>query len=220
MTGGMGGGWSGGGPTAGGGAANGAWQCAGPGYGTAGAGSFRTGMLGLTMKQGYLDVLSPVATADAAVAAVESFIAAAGSTLRMSELWEYRSVYKAELTDAGGQRAFDLVVDKLTGSVLPEMGMSMMMNASWGKQLQATPKFAKKLVLTPADAVAAAENFLARNARIISYALAPPEVYPGYYRFHTTDTATGSPGMDIMVNGYSGGIWMNTQLGPPLAQIR
>src|SRR5512133_3102820 len=51
----------------------------------------------------------------------------------------------------------------------------------------------------------------------INYTLAAPETYPGYYRFHTTDTVTGKPGIDIMVNGYNGGIWMNSQLGAPIS---
>ena len=230
MMGGFGGrGWSGNGGVAGNGTGTAGtigspWtgysaQCLGPGSGMAGAGGLKSGIFNQTMKRGYLDLLAPIATADEAVAAVEAFIAAANSTLQVSEVWEYQTVYKIELADAAGVKAFDVVADKLTGSVLPEMGFSMMMNASWGRQLQATPRFAKRTVVTPEAATAAVEAFLAKNVGIIDYTIAAQENYPGFYKFHTTDAA-GNPGMDIMVNGYSGAIWMNTQLGAPVPQIQ
>jgi hypothetical protein len=190
----------------------------GPGYGMSGAGGMKNGMLGRTMHNGYLDVLAPIATSQDALTAVQSFISAANSTLQVSEVWEYQTVYKAELSDSNGQKAFDVLADKLTGAVMPEMGFSMMMNASWGKKLQMTPVFGKKLVLTADDATAAAQAFVSKNATVINYNLGAPETYPGYYKIHTTNTL-GKPGMDIMVNGYNAKIWMNTQLGTPISMV-
>jgi hypothetical protein len=192
---------------------------AGPGYGMMGAGGMRSGMLLRTMNNGYLDLLTPITTPQDAVTAVQSFISAAKSSLKVSAVWEYKTVYKAELSDANGQKAFDVLADKLTGAVTPEMGFSMMMNASWGSQLQMTPKFGKKLTLTSDEATTAAQDFVSKNAAVINYNLAAPETYPGYYKFHTTDSASGNPGMDILVNGYNGRIWMNTQLGAPLSPV-
>lgn len=191
----------------------------GAGYGMMGAGGLKTGMYAQTMKRAYLDVLAPIASGPDAVTAVQNFLTAAKSSLTISHVWEYQTVYKAELADTTGQLAFDVVADKLTGNVLPEMGLSMMMNASWGRQLQMTPGFGKKLTLTPDDAVTAAMAFVSKNAAVINYNLGTPETYPGYYKFHTTDTS-GKPGLDIMVNGYNGGIWMNTQLGAPIGQVQ
>jgi hypothetical protein len=59
-----------------------------------------------------------------------------------------------------------------------------------------------------------------KNVNVINYTLAAPETYPGYYKFHTTNLATGKPGVDIMVNGYNEGIWMNSQLGAPIGQVQ
>jgi hypothetical protein len=190
----------------------------GLGYGMNGAGGMMSGMLGRTIKNGYLDVLTPIKTSQDAITAIQNFITSAKSNLQISEVWEYQTVYKAELSDSKGQKAFDLLADKLTGAVLPEMGFSMMMNASWGKKLQLTPVFGRKLLLTADEATAAAQAFVSKNATVINYNLAAPETYPGYYKIHTTDTL-GKPGMDIMVNGYNGGIWMNTQLGAPISQV-
>jgi hypothetical protein len=192
---------------------------AGAGYGMKGAGGMMSGMLLRTMNNSYLDLLTPITTPQDAVTAVQSFISAAKSSLKVSAVWEYKTVYKAELLDANGQMAFDVVADKLTGSVAPEMGFSLMMNASWGSQLQMTPKFWKKLLLTADEATTVAQDFVSKNAAVINYNLSAPETYPGYYKFHTTDSATGNPGVDIMVNGYNGRIWMNSQLGAPLSTV-
>ena len=186
----------------------------GKGYGMDGAGGMVSGMMGNTISYGYLDVLNPLGTATEARAVIEAFINASNSNLQISELWEYGTVYKAELSDADGAKAFDLLADKFTGAVMPEMGLSMMLNASYGKGLYKTPPFGKGLTITPEQAATHAQNFIDTNG--LGYTLGSPETYPGYYKFHTT-TSTG-PGMEIMVSGYDGGIWMNTILGEPIAK--
>ncbi len=176
-----------------------------------------SGMMGNTIAYGYLDTLTPITTPGEAQAEIQGFIDQANSGLKISELWEYGTVYKAELSDTNGAKAFDLMVDKLTGAVSPEMGMSMMLNASYGKSLYKTSSFGKNLALTPQQATDIAQTFLDKNKNVLVgyiFDTDVPEIYPGYYKFHTT-TATGF-GMDIMVNGYNGEVWMNTFLGLPL----
>jgi hypothetical protein len=201
-----------------GGSGSGMGSGMGSGGGMSGAGGMKSRMFALTMTNASLDVLAPLATPQDAVAAMQAVLDNAKSDLQISALWEYQNVYKAELADTNGQKAFDLVGEKLTGAVLPEMGYSMMMNASYGKLLQKTPAFKKHVALTPGEATAAAQAFVTKNAGLINYNLATPEAYPGFYKFHATDTL-GKPGFDIMVNGYTGAIWMNTQLGLPLGLV-
>jgi hypothetical protein len=186
----------------------------GYGYGMGGMGGMISTMRGNTLTSGYLDTLTPITTEQEARAAIQGFINLANSSLKISALWEYETVYKAELSDTNDAMAFDLVADKFTGAVSPEMGMSMMLNASYGKSLYKTSSFGKKLVLTPQQATTIAQQFVAKNA--LGYTLESPDIYPGYYKFHTK---VGTEfGMDIMVNGYNGGIWMDTFLGLPLNQ--
>jgi hypothetical protein len=185
------------------------------GYGMGGVGGMISGMMGNTIAYGYLNVVNPVTTLDEARTTLQGFIDLAYSNLRISEIREYGAVFKAELSDTNGAKAFDLLVDKFTGAVSPEMGMSMMLNASYGRGLYRTSSFGANFVLTPQQAADVAQKFVEKNA--LGYSLDTPEIYPGYYKFHTT-TATGF-GMDIMVNGYNGGIWMNTILGLPLNQF-
>jgi len=187
----------------------------GMGYGMAGAGGMVQGMMANTLSYGYLDVLNPIDTPDEARAAVQAFINASNSGLQISELWEYGTMYKAELMDTKGVMAFDLIADKFTGAVMPEMGMSMMLNASYGKGMYKTPAFGKNLTVTPAQATANAQAFMTNNS--LGYTLGTPETYPGYYKFHTTDKS--GPGMDIMVNGYNGEVWMNSLFGLPHGMV-
>jgi hypothetical protein len=98
---------------------------------------------------------------------------------------------------------------------MPEMGMSMMLNASYGKGMYKTPAFGKNLTVTPDQATANAKTFMKNNS--LGYTLGTPEIYPGYYKFHTTDGS--APGMDIMVNGYNGEVWMNTLFGLPHGMV-
>jgi hypothetical protein len=184
----------------------------GRGSGMTGAGGMVQRMMGNTLSYGHQDVLNPIETPDEARAAVQAFINSSNSNLQISGLWEYGTIYKAELSDTKGAMAFDLIADKFTGAVMPEMGMSMMLNASYGKGLYKPHAFRKNLTLTPDQAIEYAQTFINNNG--LGYTLEPPETYPGYYKFHTTHQ--GGPGMEIMVDGYNGEIWMNTYLGMPI----
>jgi len=188
----------------------------GMGSGMKGAGSMVSGMMGNTISDGFLDALNPLTSADQARAAIEAFITSSNSSLQISEMWEYGTLYKAELSDTTGAMAFDLVADKFTGVVMPEMGMSMMLNASYGKSMYKTSTFGRTLKVTPDQATSYAQAFVDNNG--LEYKLGTPEIYPGYYKFHTTIGSTADFGPDIMVSGYNGGVWMNTLFGLPVAQ--
>jgi hypothetical protein len=185
----------------------------GTGYGMTGAGAMVSRMMGNTISQGNLSGLNPISNAAEARAAIQSFIDMSSSSLEISELWEYGTAYMAELSDLNGAMAFDVIADKFTGAVGPEMGLSMMMNASYGKGIYKTVRFGKKLSVSEEQATTSAQNFV--NANNLGYTLGTPEDYPGYYKFHTTDSH--GFGLEIMVNGYNGAIWMNSLLGKPLA---
>jgi len=204
----MGGGMGGGGDHMGG------YHGGGMGYGMHGSGGMVSGMWRNTISHGYRKILDPITSPADARTVIEAFIDASNSNLQISELWEYGTVYKAELSDANGNKAFDLLADKFTGAVSPEMGLSMMRNASYGRGLYRDPTFRKNLTLTPDQAQTEAQAFIENNG--LGYTIGAPEIYPGYYKFHTADGS--GYGMDVMVNGYNGRIWMNTILGVPLAK--
>lgn len=190
-------------------------QIGGMGYGMAGYGGVGAMMYGNTISYGYLQNIRRIANEAEARAAVQSFLNISSSSLQISEIWEYAGLYKAELVDTNKAHAFDVLAVKFTGAVMPEMGLSMMLNASYGMYLYRTTVFGKTLSISQAQATQIAQDFVNRNN--LGYTLGTPEIYPGYYKFHTT---VGSAlGMDIMVNGYDGGVWMNTFLGLPLRKF-
>ena len=184
----------------------------GMGYGIAGSGGIGSMMYGNTLSYGYLYNLHPITTDAEARTAIQAFLNTSNSNLQIYEIWEYGAVYKAELIDTNQAHAFDIMADKFTGAVMPEMGLSMMMNASYGMHLYRTPVLERTLSVSEAQATQIAQDFV--NSNNLGYTLGTPEIYPGYYKFHTTQGA--GLGMDIMVNGYNGAIWMNTLFGLPL----
>ncbi|MBI4594915.1 MAG: hypothetical protein HY730_00880, partial [Candidatus Tectomicrobia bacterium] len=136
----------------------------GMGSGMAGAGGMVSGMMKNTMAHGYLDNLNPLTIPEEALAAIEAFIVASNSDLQISELWEYETVYKAELSDTNSARALDLLADKATGAVMPDMGLSMMMNASYGKSLYKMAILGRKqLPVTQEQATIIAQGFVDKN---------------------------------------------------------
>lgn len=195
----------------GGGQKGGNMSC-GTGYGMQGAGRVVSGMMGNLISREALTTLNPIVTVDQANTAFQDFINSTGSGLRVGQIWEYDNAYKAELVDNNGASAFDLMADKFTGVVTPAMGFSMMMNASYSKGMFKKYKFGKKFTVTPEQATTIAQEFVFNNN--LGYTLGTPVTYPGYYKFHTQIGPI--LGMDIMVNGYNGNIWMNTLLGAPL----
>jgi hypothetical protein len=96
--------------------------------------------------------------------------------------------------------------------VTPAMGFSMMMNASYSKGLFKKSKFGKTFAVTPEQATTIAQDFVTNNN--LGYTLGTPVTYPGYYKFHTQNGPV--LGMDIIVNGYNGNLWMDSLLGAPL----
>ena len=184
----------------------------GKGYGMSGAGRIVSRMRESLISRERLTILNPIVTVDHANTACQAFINSTGSGLSVGEIWEYDTAYKAELVDTKGARAFDLMADKFTGVVTPATGFSMMMNASYGKGLYKKYKFKKKFSVTPDEATTIAQEFV--NNHNLGYTLGTPVTYPGYYKFHTQNGPI--LGMEIMVNGYNGDIWMNTHLGAPL----
>jgi hypothetical protein len=52
------------------------------------------------------------------------------SSLQISELWEYATVYKAEPSDTNRAKALDLSADKFTCVIRPEMGISRRIDES------------------------------------------------------------------------------------------
>jgi hypothetical protein len=137
------------------------------------------------------------------------------------EEWEYNFYVVIKETDSSN-KAFQLIIDKWSGVIMPEPGPDMMWNTkysgagmgrweSMGFSSRSTPP----MTVTPDAAATAANNFLkARFAPGRNLAVAvPADVFYGYYNFDVNDVATGKKYGMLSVNGYTGQVWFHTWHG-------
>ncbi|MHB8928062.1 MAG: hypothetical protein ACYC9Q_10480 [Bacillota bacterium] len=167
---------------------------------------------------------------DAAKKAATDFVASLGPTdLAVTELWKFTNTpyYAPVIEKSTGRGAFEVLVDRATGRVYPEMGPNMMWNAkygtAWGYGMRSMMGSATgaggagpgandgtKLTVTEADARARADSFVKANASGLT--LGPRALtFYGYYNF--TVQSGGKPHGIISVNGYSGQVWYHAWHG-------
>jgi hypothetical protein len=120
------------------------------------------------------------------------------------EEWEFNFYveYKEKNT---GTKAFQMLIDKHSGTISPEMGPNMMWNTKYG--MMGTQSGA--MTLTKEQAIASAQQFL--DSRLPGTKAEDSGVFYGYYHFDVKKDSR-MYGM-IDVNGYSGQVWYHTWHG-------
>ncbi len=120
------------------------------------------------------------------------------------EEWEFNFYveYKEKST---GTKAFQLLIDKYSGSVSPEMGPNMMWNTKYG--MMGTQPGA--MTLTKEQAIASAQQFL--DSRFPGTKAEDSGVFYGYYHFDVKKDNKMYGMLDV--NGYSGQAWYHTWHG-------
>ena len=194
-------GWGGGmGPGMMGGGAAQAAPCAGQGYGT-----------------GSSDAL----TIEEAHEAVERYTAALGySNLEVAEVMEFeRNFYAIVRESDTGIGAMELLVDKWTGAVSPEMGPNMMWNGRYGMHGRGGRMMggaSETNTITPEEALDIAQRWLdAYRPGVTVEEHADP--FYGYYTIHTVENGQ-IEGM-LSVHGATGQVWYHTWHGPFIQMI-
>ncbi|MBZ5538409.1 MAG: hypothetical protein LAO31_20880 [Acidobacteriia bacterium] len=137
------------------------------------------------------------------------------------EEWEYNFYVVVKETDSSN-KAFQLVIDKWTGGVMPEPGPNMMWNAKYfgggimrGEMMGGFSRPNANMTVTPDAAALAANQFLGQRfapARRLAVAT-PPDSFHGYYCFDVNDVATGKKYGMLSVNGTTGQVWYHTWHG-------
>src|SRR3990167_4847964 len=114
------------------------------------------------------------------------------------EEWEFNFYveYKEKST---GNKAFQMLIDKFSGIVSPEMGPNMMWNTRYG--MMSTQPGA--MTLTKEQAMASAQQFL--DYRLPGTKAEDSGLFYGYYHFDVKKDSR-MYGM-LGVNGYSGQVW-------------
>jgi hypothetical protein len=159
-----------------------------------------------------------------------------GSDLKVAEVMEFDNhFYVAMKESSTGIHAFELLVDKWTGSIAPEPGPNMMWNTKYGHMggrgygmmgwgIQSTgswcgsggvgrfgsSKDVRDMTVSPAEARKYAQAFLDTNLPSTT-AEEDPATFYGHYTLHVEKDGKVL-GM-LGVNGYTGAVWYHSWHG-------
>ncbi|MBI4268155.1 MAG: hypothetical protein HY662_05150 [Chloroflexi bacterium] len=154
-------------------------------------------------------------TIDQAANAVQGYLSTYGGKLILVEVMDFAWNYYAEVKEKDtGVHAMELLIDKYTGQVFPEMGPNMMWNTKYspmtGMMGSQYGKPTAVMPVTAEQATTAAQQYLDTN--IPGLTVAEADTFYGYYTLHTLKNGQVE-GM-LSVNGYTGAIWYHTWHGP------
>jgi hypothetical protein len=150
----------------------------------------------------------PVRDLAAAARAAARFGQSSGLTV--GEVMQFDNGFYAELVDAAGSRATEVLIDPATGTVGVEPGPAMMWNTVYGMHSAS----ADRQPAAGADQARRwADVWLADNRR--GEHADDPEAFPGYYTLHTLrgDRIVGM----LSVHATTGAVWYHTWHGHFLA---
>ena len=183
--------------------------------GMMGPGMMGPGMMGPGMMGGW-GRYNPDAeqiSINEAAEAVERYLSAYGQDLALAEVMEFAWNFYAEVEkETTGIHAMELLIDKYTGQVYPEMGPNMMWNTKYspmagmmGSQNTATAE----MPITTDQSKALAQQFL--DANLPGVTVGDTDTFYGYYTLHTLKDGQ-IEGM-LSVNGYNGAVWYHNWHG-------
>ncbi len=168
--------------------------------GMMGGGTMGSGMMGPGMMGGW-GANNPNAeqiTIDEAAEAVERYLGVYGQDLALAEVMEFAWNFYAEVEEEfTGIHAMELLIDKYTGQVYPEMGPNMMWNTKYG-MMGSNYAVTAEMSVTPEQAKSLAQRFL--DANLPGVTVGETDAFYGYYTLHTL--RDGQVEGMLSVNGY------------------
>ena len=184
------------------------------------------GRLGLNTGYGstapYTNTGTPLTITDAKTIA-QNYVAALGNLdLTVKQIEEYSANFYVQVNEKStGNGAFELLVNKYSGSIYPEMGPNMMWNTKYGMMrggilggIYGTPT--TTMTVTATQATANAQTYL--NTYISGATTGDVTTFYGYYTIEVLNGAT-TYGM-LSVNGYTGQVWYHTWHGTFVAELQ
>jgi hypothetical protein len=155
-------------------------------------------------------------TLDKAVDVAKSYLASLNNPdLAIDEVEEYtQNFYVLFKEKSTGLGAFEMIVDKYTGGIYPEMGPNMMWNTKYGmhnggKMGWISGTQTGPLTVTVDQAKAIAQQFLTANYP--GTTVGSVDMFYGYY--HVDVLSAGTTFGMLSVNGYTGQVWYHTWHG-------
>ena len=187
----------------------------GPGM-MGGRGGMGPGMMGGGWGSYNPDPNAKPITIDQAADAVRLYLNVYGGKLVLTEVMDFAWNYYAEVEEEDtGIHAMELLIDKYTGRVSPEMGPNMMWNTKYspmggmmGNYGGGSPT--ASMPVTPDRAKTLAQQYL--DANLAGLTVAEADTFYGYYTLHTLQNGQ-LEGM-LSVNGYTGAVWYHAWHGP------
>ncbi len=187
-----------------------------PIWGQPGGGGMMGGQGGMMGGSSYNPQATPI-TVDQAAEAVRRYLNAYGKGLTLAEVMEFAQNFYAEVEEKDtGIHAMELLVDKYTSQVSPEIGPNMMWNSKYGMMVQMMGNsyrdgtLTATMPVTPEQARSLAQQFL--DAQLPGVTVADADNFYGYYTLETLRDSK-IEGM-LSVNGYTGAVWYHTWHGP------
>ncbi|MFQ5595873.1 MAG: hypothetical protein ACE5HA_17145 [Anaerolineae bacterium] len=158
---------------------------------------------------------TPLTIEEATERAREYVDSLGNSDLALAEVMEFENNFYAEVKEANTDiHAFELLVNRYTGTVTDEPGPNMMWNTKYGHMAGwggmggmmggqwGTPT--GEMTVTPEQALTYAQTWLDANLPGTTVADEADEFY-GYYTIHTLEN--GQVAGMLSVNGYTGAVW-------------
>ncbi len=170
-------------------------------------GGYGSGHCGAGYDAGYGVNTSPITIGEAKTA-VEQYLAATGdANLEVTEVIEFDNNFYAGVREKStGTHAFELLVNKYTGAVFPEMGPNMMWNTKYGHMNWNT---ATQTTVNEKKALEIAQDYLDRA--LPGTEAADADTFYGYYT--TEVTKDGKIYGMLSVNAYTGAVWYHNWHG-------
>jgi hypothetical protein len=171
------------------------------------------------MDQAYASPGAAPIGIDDAHESIERYIDGWDTELEIAEVMEFEENFYAIVRERDtGTGAMELLIDKNTGAVSPEMGPNMMWNAKYGMHRGGgmMDQWRSENSLSEEQAIEIAQEWLdANKPGVTTEAHADP--FYGYYTIHTVEDGE-IEGM-LSVHGTTGQVWYHTWHGAFLQMI-
>ncbi len=153
----------------------------------------------------------------------QNYVASLGNPdLTVKQIEEYTANYYVQVNEKStGNGAFQLLINKYTGSIYPEMGPNMMWNTKYGMMrggilggIFGTPT--TTMTVTAAQATANAQQYL--TTYLPGTTVGDVTTFYGYYNIEVLSNGI-TYGM-LSVNGYTGQVWYHTWHGTFVQELQ
>jgi hypothetical protein len=168
----------------------------------------------------YVANTSSISINQAAAIAQQYLLSLNNPDLAIGEVEEYALNFYVEYYEKStGIGAFEMLIDKYSGRISPEMGSNMMWNTKYGMMTGMMGRLGgiqtEPMTITVEQAGTLAQQYL--NANLPGTSVGEVMPFYGYYDVHVL--AAGKTYGMLSVNGYTGQVWYHTWHGDFIQEL-